>query len=126
MTLALLQVNETMFQASHINDNISSHPAWIGKVSGLYAEKMLRGSLPYTYVLRGGETSSEYEQDYYVTFALPDGSIKHQPFVITITEDGWCWENHGNGGPHIHEGIDHVLNLIMHCDKDQMSIFAGV
>jgi len=93
---------------------IELHPAWLGAISGLKAEKLLRGQkTPYLYLLRAGE----HENDYYVTYLLPDLSIKHQPFVITHTNFGWVFENGGVGGPFTNNSIDDVIHLIMHCDQ---------
>jgi len=109
---------QNLCQAS-INAEIECHPAWMGRVSGLKAEKMLRGSQhPYLYLLRGGEWQRESETDYYVTFVLPDFSITHTPFVITVASEGWYCENGGNGGPYTDASIDDVMHLIMHCKKD--------
>lgn len=103
-------------------NEIKAHPAWHGMISGLHAEKMLRGEKkPYLYLLRAGEYEGQREVDYYVTFVLPDFSIKHQPFVITETQHGWYFEN-ANGGPITHS-IDEVLHLIMHCHKDECRPF---
>lgn len=99
---------------SSIVQELEEHPAWHGRLSGLDAEKMMRGrKIPYLYILRAGE----YEMDYYVTFVLPDLSIKHQPFVIIASPEGWYFENTGNGGPFTTASIDDVLHLIMHCGK---------
>jgi hypothetical protein len=100
-------------------NEIETHSAWKGRMSGLKAEKMLRNqNTPYLYILRKGETESETETDYYVSFVLPDLSVKHQPFVITIAPEGWYYENQGVGGPFTDAvSIDDVLYLIMHCDK---------
>lgn len=108
--------------ASCIQQDIQQHTAWVGNISGLKAEKMLRGlKRPYTYVLRGGETQIGNETDYYVSFILPDLSIRHQPFVITETADGWYYENGGAGGPYVEAEIEDVLHLMMHCRKDDPS-----
>lgn len=103
-----------------ILSTIRLHPAWLGHVSGLKAEKMLRGrNLPYLYVLRDGEFPGEY----YVTFLHADLTVRHQPFVITVDIQGWYYENAGGGGPYTDETIDHVLHLIMHCQKGQNTPF---
>ena len=104
--------------AHFIHEEIKSHICWYGNISGLKAEKILRGRKePYLYMLRKGEN----EEDYYVSFILPDFSIRHQPFVITITADGWDWENSGGGSCPREASIEDVLYLMMHCEKSQCS-----
>ncbi len=103
-----------------IHEEIRSHKAWYGHISGLVAEKMLRGrKTPYLFMLRKGENETENQADYYVSFILPDLSIKHQPFIITATLDGWEWENSGGGGCPPEASIEDVLYLMMHCEKGQ-------
>jgi len=112
--------------AYQIHDEIKSHPAWKGSVSGLTAEKMLRGKdRPYLYVLRTGETEHENESDYYVTFIHSDLTVRHQPFVITTTPEGWCYENASPGGHYSYHShtINDVLHLIMHCSKKEPLAF---
>lgn len=108
------------FLQNSFNQNITYHPAWIGRVSGLKAEKLLRGrKTPYLYVIRAGELENELESDYYITFVKPDFTIMHQPFVITNAEEGWYYENGQGGGPFQYSTtIDDVVHLIMHCSKD--------
>jgi hypothetical protein len=116
---ALLQELAEM-SSTPIKQEIEQHPAWIGNVSGLNAEKLLRGhQKPYLFLLRSGETANESQTDYYISFLLPDLSIKHQPFVITITAIGWYFENICAGGPFTEASIDDVLHLMMHCHKDE-------
>ncbi|MGA8164002.1 MAG: hypothetical protein WB791_03135, partial [Waddliaceae bacterium] len=74
---------------------------------------------PYIYLLRGGEYQQGSETDYYVTYVLPDFSIKHTPFVITVTPEGWYFEQGGGGGPYMHTSIDDVIHLILHCEKEE-------
>jgi hypothetical protein len=103
-----------------ITQDILLHPAWHGEMRGLFAEKRLRGKkTPYLYLLRAGETTSENETDYYVTFVHADLSVRHQAFVITIKPEGWYWENSGSSGPYQRESIEDVLHLIMHCRKGE-------
>lgn len=114
MTAILVERNEVS-----IFEEIQKHPAWKGRLSGLTAEKLLRGrKTPYLYLLRAGEFESENAIDYYVTFIAPDLSIHHQAFVITNTAEGWSYEQGGNGGPYTKASINDVLHLIMHCHKD--------
>jgi len=107
---------------SQINEEIQSHVAWYGNISGLAAEKMLRGrKTPFLYVLRAGENKGTNETDYYVSFILADLSIRHQPFVITVSQEGWYYENYGAGGPYTNASIEDVLYLMMHCNKGEPS-----
>lgn len=107
-----------------INRDIQSHSAWFGNISGLKAEKMLRGlNNPYLYILRKGENETVSETDYYVSFILPDLSIKHQPFVITIAPEGWYYENGGPSPAYLEASIDDVLHLMMHCEENQPKPF---
>lgn len=103
------------FNLSSFDQEIQEHPAWLGKVSGLEAEKMLREKKPYHYVLRAGEFALEY----YVTFAHADGTVRHQPFVITIAQEGWYYENGGVNGPYTEATIGEVIYQIMHCEEDE-------
>ena len=117
--VAALQDQGTIFRSSFITQDILSHPAWHGEIRGLQADKLLRGAPTYTYLLRQGESSSETETDYYVSFVLPDSTIRHQPFVVTIHPWGWCCENNVGLGPFIYEGINDVLYLMMHCNQGE-------
>jgi hypothetical protein len=107
----------TKHTSSTIELEILQHPAWLGYVPGLMAEKLLRGKkTPYLYVLRGGE----YKLHYYATFLHADLTVRHQPFVITLSPEGWYYENYGGGGPYQdHISIEDVLYSIMHCEKGQ-------
>ncbi len=103
-----------------IHQEIQNHATWYGNISGLTADKMLRGrKTPYLYILRTGENETETQTDYYVSFILPDLTIRHQPFVITVTPEGWYYENTGVGGPYAEGSIEDVLHLMMHCEKEE-------
>jgi hypothetical protein len=103
-----------------IHEEIENHPAWIDNISGLEADKMLRGlDLPYTYVLRAGETQSESVRDYYVTYVMSDSTIRHTPFKVTVTNEGWCYLNGNGGGPYTDASIGDVIHLIMHCESHE-------
>lgn len=102
-----------------ILEDIVLHPSWHGEIRGLDAEKLLRGSKPYLYLIRAGEKGTQNETNFYVSFVLPDLSVRHQPVVITLTPEGWYYENCVVGGPYLDATIDDVLHLIMHCNKDE-------
>lgn len=99
----------------NIEQEIMNHPAWYGEVAGLTAEKSLRGNNPYVYLLRNGE----YPSHYYVSFVLPDLSIRHQPFVITIHAGEWYCENGGVTGPYTYESINDMIHMVMHCKQEE-------
>lgn len=104
--------SKTIFQ------EIEEHSAWIGAVSGLSAEKMLRGKqIPYLYLLRAGEQSKKAnEKNYYVTFLDSELSVRHQPLVVTEQMDRRLFEN---GGIYMGASIEDVIHLVLHCEKDQ-------
>lgn len=117
MRLAYLELENTV----NIEQEILHHPAWYGKIAGLRAEKSLRGRAPYVYLLREGE----YLLHYYVSFVLPDMSIRHQPFVITIDQGQWFCENGGCTGPFMKETINDMIHLIMHCKPNEAKPLVG-
>lgn len=97
-----------------VQKEIQSHKTWLGRISGLKAEKLLRGlKTPYLYVLRAGENAG----DYYITYIRPDFSIFHQPLEVTETIEGWYIENTAGLGPFINVSIEEVLHIVMHCEK---------
>ena len=100
-----------------VDQDIRLHPAWIGRVSGLKADKLLRDHKPFSYVLREGENAYHY----YVTFTEPNGAVRHTPFLIKDAPDGWCCENGVNVGPFKDQTIDDVLHCIMHCEKEDLT-----
>lgn len=110
MLSAKQQIDQTF-----IKEKIQNHLSWFDRISGMKAEKLIRGKKPYHYILRSGEN----ENAYYVTFCHKDGSVRHQPFTIKPSLEGWYFENGGTGGPFKDATIDDVLHLIMHCDKEE-------
>jgi hypothetical protein len=105
---------------SHFEADIEAHAAWLGFVRGLDAEKMLRGQAPFTYVLRAGEELLSY----YVTFVDAQGVVRHQPFVVTLTEAGWYCENGIGVGPYGYEDvvIGDILHNIMHSTSKEACV----
>ena len=112
----------TLFQDQSIGTltpEIEKHPAWIGNVSALKIERILKNfSIPYLYALRAGEN----EGDYYVTYIDPTAQhnkIVHRPFTIALSSEGWYYENTGGGGPYVNCTIEDVIFKIMHCKSDE-------
>ncbi len=128
MSFCVDQLSRTGFMSAiiqnidtqQIHDEIKSHPAWRGALSGLKADQMLRAKTPWAYILRKGHFEDEHEVEYYVTFAHFDGSVRHVPFVITTAIEGWYYTNTGGGGPFNYgvQSIDDVVHLIMHSLKE--------
>lgn len=113
---AILQTSCPINIACLVERDIRSNSAWLGSISGLKAEKLLRNhKTPFLYVLREGE----HQGDYYVTYVTAGLTIFHQPFVISSTETGWYFENGGGGPLSIESRLDDVLHLIMHCNKGE-------
>ena len=101
--------------------DIHSHVTWQASISGLNAEKLLRGhTTPYLYLLREGEC----ERNYYVTFVRPDGTIAHQPFTIGLTEAGLYCENACWYVINEETQFEDLLYKIMHCNKGECTPFA--
>ncbi len=107
-----------MSNQDSINDvesEILSHSAWVGAISGLEAEALLKGQSRFTYVLRAGETYLNY----YVSFIGSDNSLRHQPFKIIITQNGWFCMNGNGTGPFLNTPFLEILHLVMHCGKGE-------
>ena len=98
-----------------VESEILSHPAWVGAISGLEAEALLKGQSPFTYLLRAGETYLNY----YVSFVGSDHTLRHQPFKIKITQNGWFCMNGIASGPFLNIPFLEILHLIMHCEKGE-------
>lgn len=98
-----------------IEAEVESHPAWHGCLAGLEAEDLLKGHSPFVFLLRAGEKQSHY----YVSFVLPDLTIKHQPVWVYDTPQGWCYRNLILDGPFMHTRFEDVIHAIMHCRSDE-------
>lgn len=95
--------------------HIHSHVAWCGHITGLDAEEKLKGERLFVYLLREGESPSNY----YVSFVDLDGRIKHQPFLIRLSPHGWYCRNGNGSGPFLNQTIEEVVHLIMHCKQEE-------
>lgn len=115
MTLLLKKHSNQPLHQSTIVQEIETHSAWHGHISGLEAQNLLIGEKKsYLFILRKGE----FDGDYYVTFLASDLTIVHQPFAIwTTEEEEWYFKNLRKGGPFTTTSFDDVLHLIMHCGK---------
>jgi len=110
-----MSANATKALLHPIHRDIEAHPAWYGRISGLAGDKMLRNrNIPFLYLLRAGEN----EEDYYLSFLLPNLAIRHHPFKIIITKEGWCFDDGVSRGPYTIPSIANVLHLMMECQKE--------
>lgn len=98
-----------------IEKSIVSHPAWAGNICGLEGETFINGKPPYSFLLRQGEKNSHY----YITFMAADGSIRHQPFCIIYSREGWYCQQGGRYGPFIIQAIDDLIHQIIHCKPEE-------
>jgi hypothetical protein len=107
-----------------IKEEIENHPAWLGNISGIKAEKLLsEWKKPYLYVLRAGENEEGNEIDYYVTYISDKASgytVRHQPFTIIFDEEIWACRQGGFYGPYQSDTTcEDILHLIMHCESHE-------
>lgn len=98
-----------------IEEEVESHPAWHGCLAGLEAEDLLKGQLPFVYLLRTGEKPSHY----YISYVLPDLTIKHQPLWVKDTPQGWYYRNFTAAGPFMNTPFEKVIHAILHCQSQQ-------
>ena len=68
MSIMLHDCFEESTPSNAITLDIVNHPAWVGNMSGLNAEKMLRSKRAFEFILRNGE----HDNEYYVTFVMPE------------------------------------------------------
>ncbi len=107
-------VTKNEIQYFPIIEQIESHIAWHGNITGLETEDLLQGKNPFTFVIRKGEKL----MNYYVSFVQKNGSFKHQPLLIRVTAEGWFYRNTLNSLPSYRPFVD-FLHRIIHCDEGE-------
>lgn len=107
---------EEVIDSGH-QPHVEAHPAWHGKIAGLEAEDRLRGHVPHTYLVREGEIPGHY----YASSMREDGTIRHQPFFVRVTSQGWFCRNLSTQGPFIRQTIDDVIHSVIHSKKEDVS-----
>jgi hypothetical protein len=116
-----MSVMSNQVYLNDVEGEIVTHSAWEGSISGLEAEALLKGQSPFTYVLRAGETYLNY----YVSFVGFDHMLRHQPFKIMISQNGWSCMNGNVNGPFLNTPFFEILHLIMHCEKGECNPLNG-
>ena len=101
--------------AFFIEESIVAHPAWQGRLAGLEAEALLKECKIYTFLLREGEKPSHY----YISFAEGGRSVRHQPFAIIYTQNGWYCRQGDCLGPFKGQSIDDIAHWIIHREKEE-------
>ncbi|MBS0615707.1 MAG: hypothetical protein JSR58_04050 [Verrucomicrobia bacterium] len=97
-----------------IQEEVESHPAWKGNITGLNAEDLLQDKPAFTFLIRKGE----HPMNYYITFVQKDGSFKHQPLLIMHSPYGWSYRNSCKSVPTDLPFVN-FIHLMMHCNKDE-------
>ena len=98
------------------DEQVKAHPAWHFNISENDSETLLKGSRPFTYLLRAGQG----EHKYFISFVKEDGSIKHQFFNLEYGDrKGWFYRNGGTGSPEevVSQDLHQLIPMMMHCDR---------
>jgi len=93
-------------------EEIESHAAWHGRITGMACEAQLRGQPPLSYLLRKGEE----EGHYYLSFVQTPVCFRHQPFIIESSVQGWFYQNGYTG---IAPTVEEIIPMIMHCTLEE-------
>jgi hypothetical protein len=110
----MLKINQNVgLQESHIEASIRNHISWKGFITGLEAEAFFKNQKPHSFLLREGEKLSNY----YISYVSEDGCIRHQPFAIFYTQNGWYCQQGRQLGPYSGGSIDDIVHWIIHCEK---------
>ena len=90
-------------------DEIVSHPAWHGDLTGLEAEGLLNNQPSGTFLLRQGEK----EDHYYISYVV-ESTFSHLPIKIEGPTNQWFYKN---GFPHFGNNLKGFIPEIMHRDE---------
>jgi hypothetical protein len=106
-------VMNTMQQATQLNpwvqekiNEITTHCAWHGDLTGIEAEALLRLKPSFTYLLRQGEKRDHF----YLSFVKGE-EFNHLPFTIDYSSLQWFYRN---SFPHFAKTLDIFVPEIMH------------
>jgi hypothetical protein len=87
-------------------DEITSHSAWHGELTGVDSELLLRMNCSFTYLLRQGEKADHF----YLSF-IRGGEFCHLPFTIDYSSHQWYYLN---THPHFVDDLEVFIPEIMH------------
>jgi hypothetical protein len=91
-------------------DEMVSHVAWYGNLTGTEAEIILRDKSDMTYLLRQGEK----EDHFYLTFVKDGCAFTHIPFTVNHTLRQWFYRQ---GGTRFAASLKVFIPEIMHADE---------
>ncbi len=107
-----------MQQAAELNpwiqektNEITSHCAWHGDLTGIEAEALLRLKPSFTYLLRQGEKADHFYLSY-----VEGERFNHLPFTLDYPSQQWFYRN---GFPHFAKNLTTFIPEIMHKEESE-------
>ncbi len=100
------QARGTDPQVQAMMDEMISHPAWLGDMTGVEAETLLRQKPSFTYLLRQGEKGDHF----YLSYVNGTNFI-HLPITILYSTHQWFYQN---SYPHFAKDLVTFIPDIMH------------
>jgi len=88
-------------------NEITSHPAWFGELTGTQAEFLLRDKADMTFLLRQGEKQDHF----YLSYVKDSCVFVHIPFTANHPSKIWFYLN---GAPHYGDTLETFIPDIMH------------
>ncbi len=99
-------------------NELMTHPAWHGEVSGLEAEGLLRRQKSFTYLLRQGEKIDQFYLSY-----IKGTDLLHLPFTIDYSSMQWFYRN---DWPHFATHLATFIPEIMHQEATECQPLAQI
>lgn len=108
-------ISSSFLRKSEKHQEIESHLAWHGVLSGMKCEELLRGKPNGSYVFRHGEDPNSY----YISWVedTEQCSFRHQPFSISVENNEQKWK-YRNGYDKLSERLDDLIPIMMHRSKE--------
>lgn len=104
----LPQVTENPWVQEKLNE-ITSHSAWHGELTGIEAEALLRQKPSFTFLLRQGEKVDHF----YLSFVEGE-RFNHLPFTFDYPSKRWFYRN---SFPHFADDLKVFIPEIMHKEE---------
>jgi hypothetical protein len=96
---------------------VMSHAAWHGNLTGISCEDILRGKPASSFLLRQGEMRCHYYLSYVIEAPF---LYKHQPFIISLenAQGGWGYRNGCNWWT---LKLEELIAMIIHQPRENCS-----